>query len=86
MFEALHKYLQALPSPTQTVSLHSSPTSLMESVVQLELTEMFTGVSAMLKQTSGYTQFMNICYKVDRQSKALVLELSPHNHTGVVKH
>lgn len=44
---------------------------------KVELVDLITGVTALTKENSHYTQFLNCCYKMTNNTKAVVVEILP---------
>lgn len=43
----------------------------------VELTKLFTDVSSVVRDQSSFTQYMNLCYRADKDSKTVVFEVAP---------
>jgi len=66
-----------LPSNTNSVSIiRNNP------VVRVELLDLLTDVAGIMRETSRATQYANLCYTTDRNSKQIFLDmLTPSSGT-----
>lgn len=46
--------------------------------INIDLLEAFVDVSALVRERSGFTQYTNHCYAVDKSSQRLLIQIPPH--------
>ena len=83
MFAEMSEYLDAVfengdhMSTENMQCLHDHPQPCRRQLPKIELISLLTDVSGMVREKSQFTQYLNYCYSLSKNSKPVLVDILP---------